>query len=185
MFYAKHLSVSLQDKLLECLSLDEAEQTSLLEDLALMRQTVLDIAQMYDLACAMYDAAISPETKHIALQNKIEAGQLMRNAQADLANLADKIEKHSQMRREQSGISVHAIGHITKQLVQLAYNVCGDNLTLAREFEAGAKAISLPDFSKGARGTMLTPDQDVMEMDATVPAEPADNANGQEIQSDV
>lgn len=171
MFYRQYLSKTLSDKLAECLSHDESEQTALLEDLALMRQTVVDIAQLYDVAHVAYEDAQTKEIRDKALEMKVTAGQLLRDAIGEVADIADKVEKHRAIRMEQTGVSVHAIAYIAKQCAQLAYRLCGDDLMLAQEFEKGIRAIRLPNSPAELAGTLITPDQDVLAMDDTVPAE--------------
>lgn len=172
MFYGKHLSKTLQNKLQECLDVDESEQTQLLEELALCRQTVLDVAIMYDEAGALLEACPPEGNTRLAAQAlRAECGDSMRRAIKDVADVADRIERHRAARKETDGVSVHALAWVAKQFAELAHKLCGDDLQLARAFEEGARSIRLPDAQALARGTMLTPDSVVLEMDETIPSE--------------
>jgi len=182
-FYKNNLSKTLQEKLAECLEQDESEQTELLEELALVKNTVLDVAKLYDVAqhaeAQALQGCLAAETQEArtraeaarstAQEYVITTGQLLRDGIKDVADLCDKIEKHRALRREQTGISVHAVAYLAKEFTRQIYQVCGDNLEMARQFELATRNIRLPDSRAELVGTLITPDQDVLSMDATVP----------------
>lgn len=161
-FYRKQLTKSLTAAVSEQLQLETNEQFSIIEELALMRETCADYVQMYAIAHQAYEDAPSEDL----LECKISAGTLMREALSEVVTLAEKASKiHFTTKNVFTALDLKLV---VAQLVKIQYEVCGQKYKhIAEEFEYSIlEKLTLP---SDEQGTTLTPDQDVQAMDSTVP----------------
>ena len=166
-FYRKQLTATLSTALADQLQLESSEQFSILEELALTRETAADFVQLYGLAHAAYEADPSEEK----LQAKMAAGTMLRDVLAEVAVLADKAAKiHFTGKQVFTALDLKLI---VAQMSKIMFDICGTtNVHLAKEFEyAVGDRLKLPSDNNG---TTITPDQDVIDMDATIPRAPED-----------
>lgn len=157
--YKKAMSRSLREAVDEMMERAPAEQVALYEELALMRHTALQ-------AVVLYDAALQTNKSELVAN----ASQMLREALrevADMAQACSRVEQSSQDKLSLTQVSV-----IIDQIVRVAYDVFGGEQEDLQKVTIFAEAIKhrvkLPTLEN--RGTTITPDQDVLEMDATVPA---------------
>ena len=160
-----HLLAQPADDGRECLDLAEGDQVALYEDLAAARQTVGDCLELYSVAVEAHEMAPTQAT----LNAKLAAGQLLRDAQAEMMPIVQAVERQQASKAERTGISVAALAYVARQLAGVAAEVYGDDMEAARLFERRARAIRLPGTAAELAGTALTPDMDVRAMDETVP----------------
>lgn len=164
MFYKRHLRQTMRDALQEALDQDPSEQIQLYEELALCRMSAGQAVALWDAATAAYEAA-DEERKGKFLDATLMAGDVMRSALREVRDTAEKIS--TMQVRTKGYISVHDLQHWVNSLVVCVYRACGDNEDIAIAIEQNIRTlIKLPDTSLG---TTITPDQDVLAMDDTVP----------------
>lgn len=156
-FYSKRLTRTLRDALKEALEAPPHEQVSLFEELHLVRQHAGDLVELYGKVA---------ETGN--LEAMITVGAQMSNALKEVADLALKAKTATEKSTDM--VSIHHIGYLVNQIVRLAYNTFSDHQDLAEEFESLIRSdIKLPNQQAGHT---ITPDQDAIEMNATVPNSP-------------
>lgn len=164
--YSKYLSEALSARIEELAHQSQTAQQDLSEELALVRLTALDAAKLYDQARVIAEAV--PDNKD-AQEVKLAAGQQLRSVLAEVADMVQRIVAIQNAGRDKIG--VQGIALLVAQVVQMAYDVFGeDNIPLVQEFAARIRDLRLPTDSPS--GTDLRPDDDVIEMDATVPKLP-------------
>lgn len=155
--YSKYLSKKLTDRMKELSGLDKF---NLEEELKLMRIAALDVVQTYDAVATLEG------NEHQAA--KVSAGLIMREALEAVIDAADKIASVEAKRNDK--LDIGTLHVVVNQIVEKAHKVFGeDNIDLIRAFADECREIRLP--SDEAKGTTITPDQDVLEMDSTVPRE--------------
>lgn len=158
--YSKYLSDKLLSKMAEASGQKDALDLS--EELKLVRVAALDAVQLYDVTQQL------PSDDKSAQEMRLAAGLVMREALeavGDMAKRAADIEKSRDDR-----VGVGQLHVIVAQIVDMAYEAFGDeHVALVRKFAEQIKTIRLP--SDEVKGTMITPDQDVLAMDETVPRE--------------
>jgi len=154
-FYSDKLKGTLKAAVEGALQAPVAEQLSVLEELAVSRATA-------GLVVDMFQQAVDKNNGE-AMQ---KAGFLVRETMEKIARLADIAAR---IQASGPNISVHTIHLIVNQIVRIAYEVFADDQPRAELFERMVREnVRLPSFGE-AEGTSITPDQDVMEMDATIP----------------
>jgi len=153
--YRKHLKGAIQKAVEAQLDSPPSEQLSLFEELALVRVTAAQVV-------ALWGAA--HETENAEAQ--IAASVLMRDALKDVISTCQAAAHIDAVAKDKFSLS--AIHHIVNQIVRLAYEAFGDD-PRAKDFEILINSkIKVPIEHTG---TLLTPDQDVTDMDDTVPQE--------------
>lgn len=153
-FYSKYLTRTVQEAVEEALAVSPREQLQLFEELALMR----DLAGQ---AVALYSAARETGKAEVMMQ----AGMLMQQHLKEVIATCESAARIDAAAKDK--VSVHTLHHFVDQLVRVAFETFGDT-DKAREFEFAIRTqIKLP--SSGVNGTDITPDQDVTEMDRSVP----------------
>lgn len=155
-FYAKRLSGTLKEVIETSLDVPVSEQCSVLEELAVMRETAMQVM-------LLFEAALINKNQELITS----AGILVKDALKDIvatAKIAQDIENNAKDK-----LSVHALGHVVNQIVKLAYEAFKHDLASAKEFERLIHARLVIPVEQD--GTTLTPDQDAMEMDSTVPVQ--------------
>ena len=153
-FYAAVLGDTLTERIKDLI--EAPDVMTLREELALMRHAASNTVKLYAVACA--------SGKEEAV---LAAGALMADA---LKQVADMCERAARVESQgDDKISVMHIQVIVNQITRIAHRVLGEeHLALAQEFERLVRTeVRLP--KTGVEGTSITPDQDVLEMDETVP----------------
>lgn len=154
-FYSNKLKGTLRDVVEEALNAPVAEQISVLEELAVSRASASMVVDMLQQAIDQRNG-----------EAMVKAGLLVRETMEKVARLADIAA-----RIESAGpqVGVHTMHLIVNQIVRIAYEVFGEQQSLAEEFERKVRSdVKLPSFGE-VEGTSITPDQDVQEMDASIP----------------
>lgn len=163
MKYGRYLSKTLKEVLEEQLNSPDP-LADLSEELVLMRECAGQAIQLYDVSLRSEE----PQTRH-------NAALILRDALKDVADIA---MRHAAIVEKQAGkFDVQHLAYVSNAICKLAYDVFGELAPeLAEEFIGKLpNIIRLP----GKEGTELTPDQDVAEMDDTVPALPGGNGHGE------
>jgi len=154
-FYRNVLSKTLQDTLEDALDEDSSEQVSLLTELALMRMTCLESVKLFS---ASQEQGVNDKTKDKASQLMVMA---LKNVQS-LAESAIRIQTQAK-----DSVSIGSLKVVVHQITRIIYEMVPDE-DIAMEIERRIKErVKLPDQG----GTVLTPDQDVNEMDDSIPRE--------------
>jgi hypothetical protein len=150
-FYSVHLSKTLQEAVEEALDSAPEDQLNLYEELAVMRASAADI-------CKMYDACPNDKTR-------MAAGGLLRDTMQEVARLCESAARVRASANDK--LSIHNLSVVIAQVVRCAWEVFGDDEERAQQFEDLIREkVRMPEET---RGTSITPDQDVMDMDASVP----------------
>lgn len=156
--YTKYLGTKLNDKILEAASAKDRLDVS--AELDLVRVTAVDAVQLYDLTQQL------PDNGDKTLHQRLEAGAIVRAVMQEVVNTADKMMKIEAARNDR--LSVASLHVVVTQIVEMAYEAFGeDNIETVKKFADMIKEIRLP--SSEVMGTNLTPDQDVRDMDSTIP----------------
>lgn len=158
-FYRDVLGPNLRDALDSLTGGSAAEQLSLFEELALMRVTARDAVKLYGKACSVVD-----KSKGLAL--RAEAAGIMQAQLREVAKLAEAAARIDSLAKDK--FSIHAVHLLVNQLVRICASVFKGHDDLVAEFARRVKTdVKLP--TSESQGTVLTPDQDVRDMDASVP----------------
>lgn len=159
----------------------EREALQLREELNLCRVSADEAIAVFGATLEMVEAANlaldeseSDEKSRVAATAKLDqaralheaAGQAMRNVLAEIRSAALDAARIEQLSGGQ--FSATAVRSIITQITKVMYEVCGDeHQHLAEDFVSRiTRKVQVADTEKG---TMLTPDQDVREMDDMVP----------------
>jgi len=176
--YSKYYTKTLQAAIDEQLNRSPSEQLALFEELALVRESCGDAIKLWS---ALRDMTVPPDITDSAERKKREtelqssrqiAGQLMVEALTQVTRIAQQAAIIEASGKDK--YSIHTLKHFVQQIVGIAYETFEpDNRKLAEQFEAALHAkLKLP--VSDAQGTTLTPDQDAIDMDQTVPRAPRD-----------
>lgn len=150
-FYSKHLHRTLSEVIEEALAASPREQLNLSEELAVMRATAADV-------CKLYDACTSFTTR-------VKAGDILRSVMKEVVSVCESAARVEALAKDK--LNVHNLAYVISQVVRCAYDVFSDDLPKAKEFETLIReTIRVPNE---AQGTTVTPDQDAMDMDGTIP----------------
>jgi hypothetical protein len=150
--YAVHLTKTLAEAIEDSLALSPNEQLNLYEELALMRAVAKD-------ACEVYDLCRTPEQKS-------EGGVILRSAIKEVIATCEAAARVQAQAKDK--LSIHNLSFVLAQVVQCAWKAFGDDIEKVQEFERLIRdTVKMPE----AGGTTRTPDQDVVEMDDSVPKE--------------
>jgi len=163
--YGKVLNETLKDSVAAQIGVDPREQCSLFEELALLREHA---AQTVKLWSGLQDMGASPD-------QIIAAGEVMASTMAEVAKLAQSAHNITQGGKDQ--FSIHDLQFVIQSVIKVIFTVCEERVDgqnyrfIAEEIEQMIRdSIVMP--SNETQGTTLTPDQDVAEMDASVPLPP-------------
>lgn len=170
MFYGKVLGKTLSEKLKELVEKPNHEQLDLREEIALAKISAADMVQLYDGVSVLLEQETDDARRSQLAQAKITTGAQMRMVLGDVVDMCDKVTRVEAGMKDK--VTIQNIVIIVNQITRIAYEVFGDNdMQKCFEFERRIKEqVRLP--SEGPEGTTITPDQDVLEMDDTVPAAP-------------
>lgn len=146
-----------------------AQQLDLREELALAREAVGDVVELYD------------SVKHAQPDNLIAAvaaGQQLMSALDDLASLTDSAAKIEDVKQKVVGSYAGVMATVINSVVRAMYDVFGNDARIV-EVEARLREQLEQRVQPGLDGVVSLPGQDVLDMDDTVPAGP-EESNGEE-----
>lgn len=186
-FYRDRLTRTLTEVVDSMLGEPAHEQVGLYEELALLRDVAGQVVQLYGTArdardeheAALVDVSPDDEQGVAAWQERADAleGALAESAQMmvsqlnQVRDLATAIVRNEAVSKDK--LSVHTLHGAMRQVVRIMYEVCGEeNQHLAVQLEERVKAEVVLPVAGGTEGTDVTPDQDVLSMDDTVPGTP-------------
>jgi len=158
--YSKYLSDRLLDRIADAAGVND--RLALDAELDLFRATVLDAAKLYDTALSL------PEGEK-GDQVRLTAGQILRDVLTQLGAMVERVLTCEQRRKDT--LSVQSLHVVVAQIVDMAHEAFGeepDAILKVRAFADRVKELRLPSDGLN-KGTTITPDQQVIEMDATVP----------------
>lgn len=144
------------------------EQINLFEELAITRVVANEAVTLYT---ATLEALANKPSNDVAAQNaKDLAGRIVVDAMQQVSRVCTQAAQIEATAKDK--FSVHSLMHVVNQIIRIAYEVFEpDHRDKAEYFEHLVRTqVKLPRVT--AEGTELTPDQDVMSMDNTVPATP-------------
>lgn len=171
-FYSKVLGKTLHDKLKEIVESPGHEQFNLREEIALTKISAGDTVQLYDGVCTLLEVEGDEKKRQALAEAKLITGAQMRGVLGEVIDMCDKAARVEAAGKDK--VTVQNIVIIVNQIVRVAYETFGiNNLDLCYEFERRIKEqVRLP--NEGPEGTTITPDQDVLDMDDTIPGRPTD-----------
>lgn len=171
-FYSKVLTKTLAAFVEEACDSPIADQTQVIEELALMRHGTSQVVALYDAVVGKLEEERDPAK---AAKLREAAAMIATQMKEDLKEVAKVCETAARIEAmAKDKVSVHSISHVVNQMVRLMHTVCGEeNVAIAEEFERRVREeVKLP--STGPEGTNITPDMDVLEMDDLVPRAPGE-----------
>lgn len=147
-----------------------AEQLQLYEELALMRHAATQAVVLYDAAVQLVNSKDKGDAQ--AAATLMSATELMKAALKDVADLAKAAAQIDNMAQDK--LSVQQLAVVVDQMVRVASDVFtahGVADEVVEQFAGEVKdRVKIPMLE--TRGTLITPDEDVIAMDATVPSGP-------------
>lgn len=169
-FYGKVLGKTLHDKLKELVEAPNHEQLNMREEVHLAKISAADMVQLYDGVSTLLESCPDDNQRKKLAEAKLVTGAQMRAVLGDVIDMCDKVVRIEAGLHDK--VTIQNIVIIVNQISRLAYEVFGEeHMDKCLEFERRIKAeVRLP--SEGPEGTTITPDQDVLEMDDTIPALP-------------
>lgn len=167
--YSKFLSDSLRERIEELASKPVDEQFDLRQEFALVRQTALDAAILYDAASAL------PRENPRSDIERIKAGKRLRAVLRDVFDLAEKMVRIAYA-PNRAQVSITNIGLVLDQVATVAYDVFGEEPEMIDKITLLSQRLREVRLPREDEGTTLTPDADVLEMDASVPSQPQDQS---------
>lgn len=166
--YSKKLGPTLAKALEEAVSQPNGEMLRVYEELALVRLSSQESVRLFS---AVYEL---PDDHPKKSESLLMTGSLMRESLQEVIKVAQTAASIESQQNDR--VSIQHLAAVVEQIVRLAYEAFGeDHLDLVQNYESLIRGkVRLP--KPGSDGTTITPDQDVMEMDDTVPRyeEPAD-----------
>lgn len=156
-FYRTRVTKTVQELLDEHLSQPAHEQVQLLEELALSREAAGEAVAMY---CIVKELPPGPKRDEMM----IAAVELMKGQLDYVKSMA--LAANSILNAGKA-LGINDLSCVRDQMVRAAFETFGDDPRV-KDFERILREVKVP-LADGAQGTTLTPDQDVMDMDETVP----------------
>lgn len=163
MIYQKYMTRTLSDAIREATNVSPAEQLRLFEELALIRESIGPSIQIYG---AAREASLKEPENEKLREAALAAGQLLRDQLAEVVKTCDVAARIDAAAKDK--VSVHTLHHFVNQLVVCAHKVFGDDPRVAELDQTLRETVRIPGVNEN-EGTSITPDQDVLEMDATIP----------------
>ena len=163
-FYSRRLTRTLSEAVEAALAEAPDQQLQLLEELALFRTVAADSVGVYSAAVEALEQADDERAKKLR-PFVDQTAAIMRDNLLTVVSVCESAAKVHAIGKDK--ISVHNIRHVIDQVVRCAYDAF-DGDDRVREFETMIREHVLIDDQ---RGTSRTPDQDVAEMDGSVPRE--------------
>jgi len=165
-FYNNVLTTTLRDRLTEALSEKEDDQVSVLEELALIREQASVSVGIFAESYEKWKSGEAEGTTELLKlrESAMIAGSLM---YSQLEKVTRCAKTASDIRKNQKEFfSVSDLYDIVGQLTRVMFEVCGpEHIDIAENFEKRVES----DVSFIQEKTRITPDQYVIEMDATIP----------------
>lgn len=165
-FYRTHLSQTLSAAL-SAVAENEQQALELREELRLLRVAANSAVELYGDALDVRARAPDEETAKQAQAIVDEAAAAMKSALREVSDqvlTAAKVESLSK-----DVFSPAAVRQLVDQIIRIAYDACGpEHQDIAERFNSMLRN-DLRLLMSETRGTTITPDQDVLEMDRTVP----------------
>lgn len=178
-FYRTVLRPTLLRSVME--SLGECSSVELLDvstELTLMREAVSHRVGLYsDLVEAHSLAAQTGQPEQVTQEMLISAGEVMRAGLADVVKAAEVCARVEKIKGEVASAYSAAMAGVITTVLQVMTEVFEDDHRVARVemlLRESLRAKALP----GADGTDLTPADDALEMDESVPKAPASSDAG-------
>lgn len=171
-FYSRTLKPTLAARITDMLEETQPlEQLGITEELALMRDHAAN-------AVAVYSAAVEAGSDPQAL---LTAGMMMSGALQEVVKVAKDAAAIEDTKAKLAGAFVHVMESVIVSVVRAAHEAFGDDYRVGI-FEKNLREHLVIRLDRngsglGIDGTALTPDQDVMAMDDTVPREPRDESD--------
>jgi hypothetical protein len=176
-FYTKALRPTLAARVEEAVAaMPPVSQLDVSEELTLIRTAASDVVEQYAIACEM------PADSEKGQAARVMIGELMTSRLRGVIESCDQAAKISEVKLRVQGAFVDVMGAVITSVLKAAWQVFGDDVKVA-EFERVLREHLELRSVPGQDGTELTPDQDVLGMDDTVPKEPADVDDGEAIPS--
>jgi hypothetical protein len=168
-FYANFLKPALRESLNYLAAASPQEQLNLYEELQLVRSVAGHAVQMYAEAVELLAAA----PLDIRVRAMVfETGEAMKSHLRDVVDIAEKIARIENGAKDK--VSIAQLHFFLDSILRCSHQVYADDEEKALQFaELIRTQIKLPQV--GITGTTLTPDLDVLAMDASVPE--ADNVS--------
>jgi hypothetical protein len=166
MFYGKRLGKTLTRVIEEQMGVDPQEQLSVLEELTLMKETCVPTLAAWE---RIHEAWLADPGNEKLRQADELYGTHVRALMGEVVDTALKAERIVNGGKDK--FSLETLLFIRNQIIKLMYDVCErhDVHDVAREFESLiVEHVRLPKQA----GTDITPDEDVTEMDDSIPGEP-------------
>lgn len=168
-FYAKYVTKSLGQVLDEALNRNPVEQLELLEELALMRDVAGQAVLYYSIAKDAIDAPnITDAQKQTRQQILFAAGEILRERVEAVCGVAEKAQRITTNSKDR--LQVQQLQYFIEQVTICLHKTFGDDKRIEQFHEFLMQSVRIPQIgSDGTEGTILTPDQDVSQMDSTIP----------------
>lgn len=167
--YGRYLGTTLAEKVAE-LSNPDHPVASLRDELVLMRTFVGDTLQLYSACDEIQDAEKRDAAKERATLLVVEALNRVR----DMCLAMARVEKETGAVLDTATVNniVHRIMRIIDDVLKgeeeaLGFDIC---MRITAKMQREIEAVELA--TDGTRGALITPDQDILDMCATVPGPP-------------
>jgi hypothetical protein len=148
-FYKRSLTASLQAVIAEQMEMKPDDQLQLFEELALVREQASNHVKIYS-------AALESGKQDMIMA----AGELMAISMQQVAEMCKSAAAVSNSQKEK--FTAHDISYIVEQIIRISYDCFKDD---ERVNEFAMMIRTQLQLREKDRGTTITPDQDVLEMD--------------------
>lgn len=165
--YSRVLNKTLGDLFEEFLNQDPSEQITLFEELALMRATSLDAIRLWSKA---HEHEVTEKNHDKIMELRLTAGNIMRDCLKDVQSMCESISNIDAKAKDK--ISAHQLLYVINQIIRMAHESFGNDPRVHLFEKLIRERIKV---HAGEGGTNLTPDQDVLEMDDSIPREAETN----------
>lgn len=167
-FYKRVLKPTLAKRIGEALDQTElVQQLNVSEELALIREATSHRVELY---AALLEEAQKPDTK-ITHEQLMAAAEIMRAGLEDVVKVAKINAEIERMKLDIVSGFTNAMTAVITTVCQAAYKVF-ENDHRVKDFELLLRTELRTKAAPGTEGTTITPDMDVMSMDACIPAAP-------------
>lgn len=159
--YSKYLNTALEEVVGQVMGEDPREALNLFEELALMRISAGEAIKLYGAALKIGDEQKGQELR-------MSAAAVMAQALGNVQSMCEAAARVESQGKDK--FSVHTLRAIIDQITLVAHATFKDHPDLVMKFQRDIKEQVRIPAAGGAEGTHLTPDKDVMGMDATIPS---------------
>ena len=178
--YSNYLKSSVLERFRACGRLSKAELFSNREELQLAKTAEQDVIALYHHIQEVTQKELDQletldggevERERViqdVLQKRVAAGGIMMEVLHRVVDLSGKIQAIEN--GKQNAVSTQDFENIVNKFVGDVYTVLGSDESMLPKIKELAKRMRATKIANGApQGTTITPDQDVIEMDATIP----------------